>query len=242
MSGMNPTIEWCEKSGGNCLRFTFGEMLTERDAEFAINKWKQAFNQKKDQCISLIWDCTDMKQYESAARKKWTNALFEMRPQIGSIWLPLPNLGGERILAYCNQWGINRLILTGGEDIGVSDIRDKTEFALLNWAEANDIPTLGICRGMQLMSVWAGSNLKLVENHISVRHLLNGEISGEVNSFHGFAPTKCPVSFKLLAKSEDGSIEAIRHEKKPMEGWMWHPERELPAQATDIQQLQRLFT
>lgn len=87
MSGMNPTIEWCEKLGGNCLRFTFGEMLTERDAEFAIDKWKQAFHQKHDQCISLIWDCTDMKQFESAARKKWTKALFEMRPQIGSIWL-----------------------------------------------------------------------------------------------------------------------------------------------------------
>ena len=175
-----------------------------------------------------------------ALAQNWSRFLEIALPQ--AIWLPLPNLGAEQILAYCNQWGINRLILTGGEDIGVSDVRDKTEFALLHWAEANDIPTLGVCRGMQLMSIWAGSDLKLVENHISVRHLLNGVISGEVNSFHRLAPTKCPVSFKLLAKSEDGSIEAIRHEKKRMEGWMWHPERELPAQATDIQQLQKLFT
>ena len=28
-----------------------------------------------------------MKCYESGARKKWTNALFEMKPQIGTIWL-----------------------------------------------------------------------------------------------------------------------------------------------------------
>jgi len=199
--------------------------------------------QTKTLCVGVTMRVVQAQGYDEprdALAQDWPRFLEAALPQ--AIWLPLPNLGEERILAYCNQWGINRLILTGGEDIGVSDIRDKTEFSLLNWAEANDIPTLGVCRGMQLMSVWAGSNLKLVENHISVRHLLNGEISGEVNSFHGFAPTKCPVSFKLLAESEDGSIEAIRHEKKPMEGWMWHPERELPAQATDIQQLQRLFT
>ena len=87
MSGTGPEIEWCEKTGGNCLRFTFGETLTERDADFAINKWREAFYQRREQCVSLIWDCTSMKQYESGARKKWTNALFEMRPQIGSIWL-----------------------------------------------------------------------------------------------------------------------------------------------------------
>ena len=97
MVGTSHSIEWCEKMGGDCLRFTFGEKLTEREADLAIEKWKEAFRQKKDQCISLIWDCTNMKQYESAARKKWTNALFEMKPQIGTIWLisdsPLIRMG-----------------------------------------------------------------------------------------------------------------------------------------------------
>lgn len=174
-----------------------------------------------------------------ALAQNWSRFIEASLPD--AIWMPLPNLGAKRVLDYCKQWGINRLILTGGEDIGVSDIRDETEFALLDWAEANDIPTLGVCRGMQLMSVWAGSKLKFVGNHINVRHSLNGEILSEVNSFHQFAPSECPVSFKLLAKSEDGSIEGICHEKKPMEGWMWHPERELQIQIIDIQRLQRLF-
>ena len=87
MAETNTRVEWCEKREGNCLRFTFGEQLSELDAEFAILKWKQAFQQKKDQCISLIWDCTKMRGYESGARLKWTNTLFELKPRIGSIWL-----------------------------------------------------------------------------------------------------------------------------------------------------------
>jgi len=87
MIGASPMVEWDEKKGGNFLKFTFGEQLTERDADFAILKWKQIFQQNKDTCISLIWDCTKMKKYESGARQKWTNTLFELKPQIGSIWL-----------------------------------------------------------------------------------------------------------------------------------------------------------
>ena len=87
MIGGGPKIEWHEKRGNSYLKFTFGEQLTERDAEFAILKWKRAFKEKNDQCIGLIWDCTNMKQYESGARQIWTNALFELKHQIGSIWL-----------------------------------------------------------------------------------------------------------------------------------------------------------
>lgn len=83
----SPKVEWYEKKGRNFLRFTFGEQLTERDADFAILKWKHEFRLKRDQCISLIWDCKHMKGYESGARQKWTNTLFELKPRIGSIWL-----------------------------------------------------------------------------------------------------------------------------------------------------------
>ena len=33
-------------------------------------------------------------------------------------------------------------------------------------------------------------------------------------------------AFQLLAKSEDGNIEAMRHKELAWEAWMWHPERE----------------
>ena len=46
-----------------------------------------------------------------------------------------------------------------------------------------------------------------------------------VNSFHQYGFLKCPPFFKVLAKSNDGVIEAVSHEELNWEGWMWHPEK-----------------
>ena len=59
------------------------------------------------------------------------------------------------------------------------------------------------------------------------RHRLEGEVSWEVNSFHEFAIESCPTDFKVFATcSTDGSVEGIKHDTLPWEGWMWHPERD----------------
>ncbi len=87
MKSENPRIEWSQRSGKQCLRFTFGERLTENEAEVAIREWRAAFQSKVDQSIILIWDCRKMKGYDSGARSKWTEALKEMKSQIGTIWL-----------------------------------------------------------------------------------------------------------------------------------------------------------
>ena len=158
-----------------------------------------------------------------------------------AAWLPLPNLGANSIRVYCEKWGINRLILTGGNDIGVSPIRDETEQDLLSWARENAVPVLGICRGMQVMAMWVGAELKPVAGHVRTRHQLAGEITGEVNSYHNDALAECPPGFTVLARSEDDEIEAIRHESLPWEGWMWHPEREENFHSRDIERLRALF-
>lgn len=87
METVNLRIEKCDQTGENCLKFTFGEKLTEADAEPAILQWKRIFKEKKNQNFKLVWDCTNMKQYEKGARKKWTSALFELKSQINSITL-----------------------------------------------------------------------------------------------------------------------------------------------------------
>ncbi len=109
--------------------------------------------------------------------------------------------------------------------MSVNPARDATERYLLSWAEKNLVPVLGICRGMQMMGVWAGGSLKRMAGQVT-RHLLQGEVVGEVNSFHDFSLSGCPLGFEVVARSEDGEIEAIRHTDLPWEGWMWHPERE----------------
>ena len=132
-------------------------------------------------------------------------------------------------------------VLSGGNDIGQCRERDLTEGLLLDHASQYQMPLLGICRGMQMMAHWAGANLCPAQGHVRTRHRLTGEIGGEVNSYHGFSLAICPAGFVVLARSEDGEIEAIRHQYLPWEGWMWHPEREENFAARDVQRINALF-
>jgi len=158
-----------------------------------------------------------------------------------AAWMALPNLGEKSIRAYCEQWGINRLLLTGGEDLGASPIRDETECDLLAWAKERRMPVLGVCRGMQIISVYAGAILKPVNGHVRTRHVLRGDFAHDVNSFHSYGLVECPQAFAVSARSEDGDIEAICNAELRWEGWMWHPEREAPFNPADIGRLRALF-
>ena len=174
-----------------------------------------------------------------ALAQNWPAFLNTALPD--AAWLLLPNLGALSIRAYCEQWGINRLILTGGEDPGISPIRDETERDLLAWSEARHVPTLGVCRGMQLMATYAGGALKPVEGHVRRRHVLRGDFNYEVNSFHNYGLASCPQGFAVCAISEDGEIEAISNASLRWEGWMWHPEREAPFNRASLDRLRVLF-
>lgn len=133
-----------------------------------------------------------------------------------------------------DQWisslKINGIILSGGNNIGDIKERDITETYLLKYAETNEIPVLGICRGMQMLAVYDGAKLKKVPNHTNVIHALitfsDTNFPSSVNSYHDFSIANCPDSYKITATSLDNEIEAISHRHLPWEGWMWHPERD----------------
>lgn len=137
-------------------------------------------------------------------------------------------------------------ILSGGNDVGEYAARDETERYLLSWAETKRVPVLGICRGLQMMAVWAGVALVKKAGHVGIRHQLTVPVDKEewpteVNSYHNWGLPSCPEGFKVAALAEDGSIEAIKHVELPWEGWMWHPEREASFSLQDIKRLKRLF-
>jgi gamma-glutamyl-gamma-aminobutyrate hydrolase PuuD len=138
------------------------------------------------------------------------------------------------------------MVLSGGNDIGECPERDATEAHLLSWASKHHIPVLGICRGLQMMASWAGSGLIKVEGHVRTRHQLrlneqDDNYPDNVNSFHNWALDGCPPGFRIMALAEDGTIEAVTHNNLSWEGWMWHPEREMPFSTCDTQRLKNLF-
>jgi N5-(cytidine 5'-diphosphoramidyl)-L-glutamine hydrolase len=178
------------------------------------------------------------------SHKEWRDALDERLIdwiiEAGFMPVPIPNNLIDLDLSTNNQtaldnWlktlNIGAIVLSGGNNIGDIPQRDFTEQHLLFWAEKNRKPVLGICRGMQMMGVYFGGKLIGGDGHVRTRHQLqvtnNRYIFPKtVNSYHNQVLKKSPNTFQILAKSEDGSIEAMAHKVLPWEAWMWHPERE----------------
>lgn len=170
----------------------------------------------------------------------------------GYACVPVPNdlagliVGSEQgarsgLQEWLNTVHPQAVVLSGGNDVGACSERDLTESRLLDWAKQNGVPALGICRGMQMMAVWAGSALKKVDGHVRTRHQLQGIILGEANSFHGYSIANCPDGFEITSRAEDGEIESIRNLSLGWEAWMWHPEREPSVDPRDTDRLKVLL-
>lgn len=147
----------------------------------------------------------------------------------GGLPFPVSNVLDEAtLLQYLHHIKPDAIILSGGNDIGDFQCRDNTESRILNWAHSHKVPTLGICRGMQMLVTWSGGTLNKVTDHVGKRHDIYGDISANVNSFHRYGALSVPEEFTVIARSTEGNIEAIAHRDWPCEGWMWHPERDFP--------------
>lgn len=176
--------------------------------------------------------------------------------QSGAVPVPVPNglfmetstgqVNHQVFDAWLGRVKPHAVVLSGGNDIGECPDRDLTEGKLLDYAQQHGLPVLGICRGMQMMGIWAGGRLAKVNGHVRSHHRLQisdqaAEWPLEVNSYHNWSLVECPEGFSVVARGEDGEIEAIRHAHLPWEGWMWHPEREPVFSPVDVGRARKLF-
>lgn len=161
-------------------------------------------------------------------------------------FFPIPvNNHPDRVECIVETLAPSGIVLTGGNDLvpygGDAPERDETEHLLVELALKKNIPLLGFCRGMQLIAHYFGCKLVPVTDHVACKHSLSGKFHREVNSYHNFGILDVPEGFELLESTKDGVVEAIRHRTKRIMAIMWHPERELPYAAEDIELFSRFF-
>lgn len=134
----------------------------------------------------------------------------------------------------------------GQETFGSVNINpdlDEAQFALLDAFVRAGKPVLGICRGMQIINIYFGGNIvqDLAHSHIhqyrendqyhpvrnapgSALHRLYGNTC-TVNSAHHQSCGRIGSGLTVTQVAPDGVPEALEHERKPILGVQWHPER-----------------
>lgn len=137
--------------------------------------------------------------------------------------------------------GARGLLLTGGDDLGSEDAptaRDRCEAELVSAALAGRLPIFGVCRGLQVLNRHFGGAVarSLPETHVGDHdiELESGRIT-RVNSFHdcGVLRTGIAPDLGVLAATERGVVEGVRHRSLPVTAIQWHPERGNPDRELD---------
>lgn len=162
---------------------------------------------------------------------------------------------------------LDGLLLSGGGDVDprhfgedpdpglrtIDPARDGCEIALCRYADGNDVPLLGICRGIQVLAVALGGTVVqhltpsntpgLIDHEIvsvspGAGHAIDvapgtrlAEILGTdriaVTSSHHQAVGETGPDLVVSARTADRVIEAVEHpDRRFVVGVEWHPERE----------------
>ena len=185
--------------------------------------------------------------------------------QAGGIPVLIPlMLGCEQIQALLPS--LDGILLSGGGDVEpqryhtastakvkyVDPDRDRVEIALVEGVIANEIPFLGICRGIQVLNVALGGTLftdiaDLLPNalkhdyfpdwprdhlahevHVQTGSILNEILAADtiqVNSLHHQGIDRLAPGLEAIARAPDGLIEAVVLPDHPFGlAVQWHPE------------------
>lgn len=158
------------------------------------------------------------------------------------------------------------IVLTGGGDIhpkfygreevldlmeNLNEARDEFEFAVVRKGLQQEIPILGVCRGMQVFNVAMGGSMIpdvqkagyddhskgpeghrthdiVVERGTMLRSLVGAD-RVEINTSHHQAVDRIGRGLRVSARSKDGLIECLEWQNPDEQPFVllvqWHPER-----------------
>ena len=183
--------------------------------------------------------------------------------EAGGTPVVIPSYDNEKALVSLMDT-LDGIIFSGGADIdpdylgqepldciSVNPRRDEQELMLVRLAADRQIPMLGICRGIQILTAALGGKLyqdiKTQHNRPCLEHSqtiarglpshevklekgstlysLFGKETLAVNSFHHQAVSEVPDGFRITAVAPDGIIEGMESTTfRPIMGVQWHPE------------------
>lgn len=152
-------------------------------------------------------------------------------------------LGGEDIAPEFYGGG-SGYVAEGSHDV----VADAAQIALVRRAIGRGTPLLGICRGHQIINVALGGTLV---QHLDDAHGLHRAadvpadrsmvghdvaiepgsglaaalgVGARVRSAHHQAVGRLGDGLSVVARSSDGTVEAVEHRSAPVTGVQWHPE------------------
>lgn len=205
--------------------------------------------------MPVIGITCDVSDRDATQRRTYIDAVTAA----GGVPVLLPPPGGDdagvRAVARAHLDLVDAIVLTGGNDPDLTrrgkvnhpastlmhPHRQRYEEALLALLdERRATPALGICLGMQQMSLHAGGDLiqhlpdelpsageHTGDHHHAVRPIVAHEVvrEGEAASWH-HQGVRSAGRLRVIAHAHDGLIEAVDDPSRPFYvGVQWHPER-----------------
>jgi putative glutamine amidotransferase len=126
------------------------------------------------------------------------------------------------------------------ETVAVVEFQDDFDIAVTRSYLSSSIPTLAICRGLQVLNVVCGGTLDQHLVETTVRHgnaihdvdvvagsRLAKVVDGDriaISSYHHQAIDRLGDGLTVTATAADGVIEAVEHETADVLAVQWHPE------------------
>jgi len=159
--------------------------------------------------------------------------------------VPLPN-DITRLKDFLDPAKASAIVLSGGGDIlnnnlakdGFDKNREKVEEFLIDFSIKNNIPVIGVCRGMQKIMTYLEKDVNFVNNKIAIKKeyqiknlaTVNDSSKSNRTCFNNYSiPSNKQIekSWDILETDENSNLLCVKHHRYKILCFMWHPERDM---------------